>query len=111
MYQNVYELTMTFKNPQYRSKLSDSVVQKQIQAVVTRLNSYYQNATKRQVSLKKYLEISFVNGEIFITLKTENPLPNPERKGQCMRQFSRFLLEDGFGQFLTAYDPKKLLSS
>lgn len=111
MYKNIYNLTMTFKNPQYRSKLNDLSVQKQIQVLVTQLNSYYRNATKQQVSLKKHLKISFVNNEMLITLRTENPLPNPQRRGQCMRQFSILLLKNGFGQFLTSYDPKKLLSS
>lgn len=110
-YSNVYDLTMTFKNPLYRSKLDDATVQNQIQVEVDRLNSYYQNATKRQVSCKKHLEVSFGQGEMLITLETENPLPNPKRKGQCMRQFSRFLLTAGFGQYLTSYDPKRLLSS
>lgn len=111
MYQNVYHHTMTFKNPLHRSELDDAVVQKQIQTEVTRLNSYYQNTTKRQVSCKKYLDVSFGRGQVFITLETENPLPNPKRKGQCMRQLSIFLLTAGFGQYLTSYDPKKLLST
>lgn len=111
MYQNVYYHTMKFKDPLHRSELNDLVVQKQIQTEVTRLNSYYQNATKRQVSCKKYMEVSFGCEQMFITLETEYSLPNPKRKGQCMRQFSIFLLMAGFGQYLTGYDPKKLLSA
>ena len=111
MYQNVYHHTMTFKNQLHRSELDDAAVQKQIQIEVTRLNSYYQNATKRQVNCKKYLDVSFGQGQMFITLETENPLPNPKRRGQCMRQFSVFLLNSGFEQYLTSYDPKKLLSA
>lgn len=110
MYKNVYQHTMTFKNPLYRLKLDDAVVQKQILTEVTRLNSYYQNATKRQVSCKKYFDVSFGRGQMFITLETENPLPNTKRIGHCMRQLSIFLLSAGFGQYLTYDDPKKLLS-
>lgn len=111
MYQNVYYHTMTFMNPLHSSELDDAVVQEQILTEVTRLNLYYQNASKRQVSCKKYLVASFGSGQMFITLETENPLPNPKRKGQCMRQLSIFLLTAGFGQYLTSYDPKKLLSA
>ena len=110
-YSNVYDLTMTFKNPLHRSELDDATIQKQIQKEVTRLNSYYKSAPKKQVSCKKYLTVSFGQEQMFITLETENPLPNPERRGQCMRQFSIFLLTSGFDQYLTSYDPKKLLSS
>ena len=110
-YSNVYHHTMTFKNPLYRSKLDYAAVQNQIKTIVTKLNSYYQNATKRQVSCKKYLEISFRHGQMFITIETEQPLPNSKRVGQCMRQLSVFLLNAGFEQYLTAYDPKKLLSA
>lgn len=109
MYQNVYQHTMTFKNLSYRLELDDVVVQKQIQTEVARLNSYYHNANKRQVSCKKYFDVSFGCGQMFITLETENPLPNPNRRGHCMRQLSIFLLNAGFGQYLTYNDPKKLL--
>jgi len=102
---------MTFKNPLYRSELDVDTIQKQILTEVTRLNSYYRSATKKQVSCKKYLDVSFGKGKMFITLETEYPLPNPKRKGQCMRQFSVFLLNSGFGQYLTLYAPKKLLSA
>lgn len=111
MYKNVYHHTMTFKNRIHLSELDDTVVQRQIQTEVTRLNSYYQNSTKREVSCKKYFEISFGHGQMFITLETETPLPNAQRKGQCMRQLSIFLLAAGFDQYLTSYDPKKLLSA
>lgn len=110
MYQNVYQHTMTFKNPLYRLELDDAGVQNQIQTEVTRLNSYYQNATKRQVSCKKYFDVSFGRGQMLITLETENPLPNTKRTGHCMRQLSIFFLNAGFGHYLTNYEPKKLLS-
>lgn len=111
MYKNIYHHTMTFKDPLHRSELDDPAIQRLIQIEVTRLNSYYQNASKRQISCKKHLDISFRHEQMFITLETENPLPNPKRKGQCLRQFSVFLINAGFGKYLTSYNPKKLLSA
>lgn len=110
-YSNVYFLTMTFKNPLYRSELDVAAVQKQILTEVARLNAYYHSSTKQQVCCKKYLTVSFGHDQMFITLETEHPLPNPKRRGHCLRQFSIFLLAAGFGQYLTSYDPKKLLSA
>lgn len=112
-YPNRYQHALGFKDKLYKSVLDDAIVQKQIQTVVTRLNAYYYNATNGQVSCKKYFEITFGHGQMLIILETENPLPNPKRIGNCMRQFSRFLLTAGFDQYLTSpdYGPQKLLSA
>lgn len=111
MYSNVYQHTMTFKNPLHRGEFNDASVQMQIKALVANLNNYYDNASRRRVKCKKYFDVSFGMDRIFITLETENPLPNPKRKGQCMRQLSVFLLDSGYGQYLTKYDPRKLLTA
>jgi hypothetical protein len=110
MYQNIYHHAMTFRSHLYRSDINHKDVRHIITSVVADLNTYYLNSSRREVKCKKYLNVKFGCDSIIIELETEFPLPNPNRKGQCMRQLSRFLITAGFGKYLTLYDPKKLLS-
>ncbi|SYZ77876.1 hypothetical protein [Trichococcus shcherbakoviae] len=110
-YPNEYQHYLKLKNSKYSSLLKDEIIQRIVLNEVNRLNAYYQYSSRRQVRCKKYFSVSFEGEQMVITFETEYPLPNPNRKGQCMRQFSIFLLAAGFDQYLTSYNPKKLLSA
>lgn len=72
-----------------------------IQRAVEEFNKYFKNATSKIVSNKKYISKATVaHNKVFIKFETEKPLVFM-RRGNALRQFSRFLAEEkGFDLFV-----------
>lgn len=71
-----------------------------IQRAVEVFNKYFKNATSKIVSNKKYISrATVVHNKVIIKFETEKPLVFM-RRGNALRQFSRFLAEEGFDLFV-----------
>lgn len=71
-----------------------------IQRAVEVFNKYFKNATSKIVSNKKYISKATVfHNKVFIKFETEKPLVFM-RRGNALRQFSRFLAEEGVDLFV-----------
>lgn len=71
-----------------------------IQRAVEAFNEYFKDATPKMVSNKKYISDTTIDhNKVIIRFETEKPLVFM-RRGNALRQFSRFLAEEGFDLFV-----------
>lgn len=71
-----------------------------IDRAVEDFNNYFKNATSKMVSNKKYISSAKVNhNRVVIKFETEKPLIFM-RRGNALRQLSRFLSEEGFDLYV-----------
>jgi hypothetical protein len=71
-----------------------------IERAVEDFNDYFQTATSEMVSNKKYITSARVShNRVVIRFETEKPLIYT-RRGNALRQFSRFLSEEGFDRYV-----------
>ena len=60
-------------------------------------NSYFATALPSQTKNRKYIVSTAYSGnKIIITFETQKRLSSEERRGNALRQYSRFLAENGF---------------
>jgi len=66
-----------------------------------RFNEYFRSATPKQTKNPKWIsEIILQRDVMVIKFTTQYPLTNLLRRGNAMRQLSRFLSEEGFDLYL-----------
>lgn len=71
-----------------------------IARAVADFNEYFKKATSKMVSNKKYITSAKVNhNRIIIQFETEKPVTFT-RRGNALRQFSRFLSDEGFDSYV-----------
>ena len=99
MYRNKYNVEWKVKNriqEDFSETEKDSMI-----AAQDDFNEYFQNASEETVFNRKYISrISFFYNIVRIEFETQKPIPNILRRGNALRQYSRFLAEEGFDLYV-----------
>lgn len=99
MYNNKYSVNWYVPN-----RIQNDFTQSEedcIERAVEDFNDYFENATEKMVSNKKHISSAKVNhNRVTIKFETEKPLVFM-RRGNALRQFSRFLSEEGFDLYIS----------
>ena len=95
MYNNTYTVTWIISNT-IQEPFSSAEIEI-FEAAKEDFNNYFATALPSQTKNRKHIvSTAYFGNKITITFETQKMLPCKERRGNALRQYSRFLAENGF---------------